>query len=121
MLICSNCKTEIYSSKQEYCNLCSTKIIRKEIDNLKSEVNKKVDKIEKILKDKDLDKEQINRFIIDLIQYEKKLQSFLHLNNKNLEKIYFVQFACYRRLHDYQKLYESALSYWQCLLTKLGK
>lgn len=119
MIICFHCKAEIYSSKQEYCNLCSTKIVRSEIEKLTKEVNKKVNQIEKSLKEKDLNYEILNNFIIELLQNEKKLESFLHSSNKTLERIYFVLFACYRRLNDYQKLYEAASSYWRCLLTKL--
>lgn len=82
-------------------------------------MNKKVNQIEKLLKDKQLSDEILNRFIIDLINCEKKVQSVLHPQNKCLEKIYFVLFACYKRTHQYEKLYESALLYWQCLEMKL--
>lgn len=118
-ILCSNCRTEIMSSKQEYCHLCSNKIDRTQISKIKSEVNKKVNQIEKLLKDKQLSDELIGRFIIDLINCEKKVQPVLHPYNKCLEKVYFVLFACYKRLKNYQKLYESGLLYLQCLLIKL--
>ena len=118
-ILCLNCKAEILSSKQEYCHLCSTKIDRNEIDKIRSEVNKKVNQIEKLLKDKQLSHEILNRLVMDLKSCEKRVRSILHANNKCLEKIYFVLFAVYKRIHNYQKLYESILNYWQCLLTKL--
>lgn len=118
-LLCSHCKTEILSSKQEYCHLCSTRIDRVAIDRLRSETNKKVSQIEKLLKDKQLSEDIISRFIMDLMSCEQKVKSVLHPQNKCLEKIYFASFACFKRLKNYQKLYESALLYWQCLMVKL--
>lgn len=118
-LLCSNCRTEILPSQQEYCHLCSTQIDRAAVDRLKAEINKKVNQMEKLLKDKQLSEEIISRFIMDLINCEQKVKSVLHPHNKCLEKIYFVSFACFKRLKNYQKLYESALLYWQCLMVKL--
>lgn len=118
-LLCANCKTEILSSKQEYCHLCSTRIDRVAIDRTMAEINKKVSQIEKLLKDKQLSEEIISRFIMDLMSCEQRVKSVLHPQNKCLEKIYFASFACFKRLKNYQKLYESALLYWQCLMVKL--
>ena len=118
-LLCSHCKTEILSSKQEYCHLCSTRIDRAAVDRLKSETNKKVSQMEKLLKDKQLSEEIIGRFIMDLMSCEQKVKSVLHPQNKCLERLYFASFACFKRLKNYQKLYESALLYWQCLMVKI--